>query len=267
MAARLTRLERTLGGTRPAPLAIARAEWARRNDGIARPILTAPDGNAKLAKSGAAGLRPAWGLCLAPAKSAGIPGVDTCARRTITCTRCCLITAGRNVFAPANLARARRTRFLEEEPAMAKAVILAELDRASRRDPIAFRPNVLSDIREEWAFPELLDLADDRGITLYGYTKWSPADRMADAVDLTYSVSERWTDRDILEVTAAGHRVALVGGPAWVARIGSTWHGRPVIDGDATDARWLDPAGGVVVLRPKGAARSLVPSANGFVRA
>jgi len=63
---------------------------------------------------------------------------------------------------------------------------------------------------------------------------------------LTFSRSET-NEADCIRVLEAGGNVAVV-----FRHKPDTWHGFPVIDGDAHDLRHLDPRGVVVALSPKG---------------
>jgi len=74
---------------------------------------------------------------------------------------------------------------------------------------------------------------------------------------LTFSRSESNAD-DVARALLAGVNVAVVFRKALPA----TWGGRPVIDGDAHDLRFLDPRGVIVGLRAKGRAKRDV---SGFV--
>ena len=64
---------------------------------------------------------------------------------------------------------------------------------------------------------------------------------------LTFSRSE-CNEAQCLEVMARGGNVAAV-----FAAPPAQWNGRPVIDGDKSDLRFLDPRGVVVGLTAKGA--------------
>jgi len=282
-ALRLTALERRLGGARPtADVGEARAAWAAfcGTGKRVRPFLTEADGNAKLARGG--GGWALMSLVLSPAGSAGIPGCNTCPWATAGCradgkgdavgAHGCLATAGRLRFDPAREARDRRTAFLWEYPGHAKALILSELRRAIRRyRRVAFRSGVLSDLRLEWCFPELRVLGSPKVVALYDYSKARFSDRNPSLIglDLTWSVSERWSDADIRAAVKAGRRCALVAGKGsvWWARVESgDWDGLPVWSGDDSDARFLEGPG-VVVLKAKGELRGAAPgAAGGFVR-
>jgi hypothetical protein len=66
-----------------------------------------------------------------------------------------------------------------------------------------------------------------------------------------YSANERWSDADIVDTCALGHRVAVVfdvpkGG------LPTTWNGVPVLNGDKTDDLWEHKPGHIVGLAVKG---------------
>ena len=227
--------------------------------GYAPPLTQSGEGNAKLRKNGAT---PTVGLTIAPHRLAG---VNVCTASTRGCRDLCLFSAGRGGFSDVARARIARAVMLAEHPAEARALIRSELVRTLHkfgRRRVAFRPNVTSDLpwhREPW----LAELP--ARLVRYGYTKHR--DYLADdptGFDFTFSVSERERSfADALPVLEGGHRIAVVvpvgeSLPASVA-------GWPVIDGDASDARWRDDVG-IVTLRAKGKARHQLPSVAGFVK-
>ena len=75
---------------------------------------------------------------------------------------------------------------------------------------------------------------------------------------MTFSRSET-NDDDCRAVLAAGGNVAVV---FRKKPLPSIWHGFPVLDGDQTDLRFLDPAGSVIGLTAKGSAKK---ETSGFV--
>jgi hypothetical protein len=153
---------------------------------------------------------------------------------------------------------------LAEHPLHARRLMMDEIERALNkfgRRHVAFRPNVTSDL--PWHLEPWLNEMPRR-LQLYGYTKHRDYLRESGRYDFTFSVSEREKSlADVAPVLEGGHRVAVVVPigeplPASVA-------GWPVIDGDATDARWRDPIG-IVTLRAKGAARNVPASVDRFVK-
>jgi len=100
-------------------------------------------------------------------------------------------------------------------------------------------------------------------VQFYDYTKitkraikWAQGDMPAN-YHLTFSASES-NDTAVAQVAAAGGNVAVVfdGMP-------NTYAGAPVVDGDASDLRFLDPDGVVVGLKAKGDAKK---DDSGFVK-
>jgi hypothetical protein len=218
-------------------------------------ILTPPSGNTKLSKSEV----PTWGLTLAPA---GASGYQLCPWRSPECEAACLgITSGRSRFSNVQQARITKTRQLMESPYAFMRQLLDELQRlysfSGRRD-WALRLNVLSDIPWENLCPDLLTFTDNN----YDYTK--SFDRAMKSL--------RWDHKYRLVLSHSGHNwdqcacymdhggtVAAVFGPMRGRfydpknyDLPETYKGYEVIDGDHSDARWLDPKGVIVGLRAKG---------------
>jgi len=100
-----------------------------------------------------------------------------------------------------------------------------------------------------------------KDVQFYDYTKIPVRYRMSRPANyhLTFSQSENNAD-DVAEALAAGVSVAVVFDKA--ENIPSAYKGAPVIIGDETDLRFLDPAGCVVGLYAKGRARK---DSSGFV--
>jgi hypothetical protein len=222
-------------------------------------LLTPPEAQYKLGKS----VRPTFGLSLA---AADMSGYDVCAWRTPGCTAACvLVTAGKGLFPSVRKARVVKTRFLAEHPQAFVTLLYAELVEAARtRGGIDFRPNVASDIRWESVAPAILSVP---GVRVYDYTKAPAAQRgPTDNYRLTFSVSER--DASVgqaLKYLQTGGTAAVVFDTVKGHALPATWNGFDVIDGDLGDSRVDDPAGVVVGLRGKGAARNGGDS-TGFVK-
>lgn len=244
----LTKLETLLAGSDRIDIQAARAVWREINDGKNRPLLTEPDGNVKIARNAV----PTWSLNLQPTLH------GSCPRSTAGCRAGCLRFAGRNGLDLATAARVRRSDFMVANPGAFLTLLSWEIDKIPTGHGL--RLNALSDIRWELVAVDIVTNAAARGVVLYDYTKWPPAKRATAAglIDLTYSASERMTDADITDLLNGGHRVAVV------ASLESRWWNHAsAIDGDATDQRWSDPAGTLVVLKPKGKAKK---DRTGFVR-
>ena len=199
------------------------------------------------------------------------PGVF-CVRATSGCLANCLgHTSGRMVMPTSTRARDRRAALYQEDQEHFLRLLradLAELREEARCLGMvpAARLNGTSDIPWEELHPEILEEFSD--IRFFDYTKidarmwrflngnignrpWS------NNYHLTFSMSET-NQVEAINLLAAGGNVAVVFWP----RLPRTWLNLPVIDGDAHDARFLDPQGVIVGLSAKGVARE---DLSGFV--
>jgi hypothetical protein len=232
-------------------------------------LLTAPDENLKLTHSGSDRVA-AFGLSLAPAE---LSGWNVCRYSTVGCRSACLATSGKGAFPRTMSGRVWKTRWLAERPLDFLRVLVDEVDGikvgawSAAGWTVSFRFNVLSDLPWETLAPWLVARIAARGIRLYDYSKW-PSSKRAGAGSLGYevcqSVSEKTTDAALAGMS---HPVVVVD----VKRgrvLPETFMGRPVVDGDVSDARFLDPAGSVVLLRYKEVSTTKRAAAvdSGFVR-
>ena len=97
-------------------------------------------------------------------------------------------------------------------------------------------------------------------VQFYDYTKIPNRRNVPANYDLTFSYSGVAGFQQYVEVAKKnGNRLAVVfrnrGIVDRMLANGSTFHGLPVVDGDDTDIRHLDPQGAVVALYAKGKAR------------
>ncbi len=221
--------------------------------------------NAKLAKSNAAGLGyRSFGLSLSPGKSSG---AQLCASASPGCLAACLFRQGRGkVYATSAARIARAVAFVKHRLWFGRKLhseVAAAVRRASRAGLIAaFRLNVVSDVPWENVFPGLFSAFPDA--VYYNYTKhlkrairFARGDRPPNYF-LTFSRSE-CNESDCRAVLQAGGSVAVV---FRSKPLPPTWRGYPVIDGDETDLRFLDPPNVVVGLTAKGTGKDDV---SGFV--
>lgn len=230
-------------------------------------FLTCPSDNLKLSHS-ASDRVAGYGLSLAPADSSGW---NVCRFASAGCRSACLATSGNGRYDGSTRGRIWKTRWLAGDPvpflrflaASIDAIPVAEWERAGWA--VSLRFNVLSDLPWESIAPWLVARAQARGIRLYDYTKW-PTARRAGVVgyELCQSVTERSSDADI---AAALHPVVVVDVKRGKA-LPTSYLGRPVVDGDLSDARFFDPAGSVVLLRYKEVqtTKRADAVASGFVR-
>jgi hypothetical protein len=218
-------------------------------------------GNPKLMKGEKLGYL-SFVLHLAPAD---LSGKEVCPKRTAGCTAACLNTAGRGgMFKKGETtnviqqARIRKTKLFFENRAQFLADLEADIrlgiKQAEKKNMIpCFRLNGTSDLAWEKygiieKFPE---------VQFYDYTK--VRNRKVSHLKnyhLTFSKADG-NDMDVRLVASAGMNVAAV-----FKEIPSTYIGRPVINGDETDLRFLDPKGVIVGLKAKGKAKK---DTTGFV--
>lgn len=231
-------------------------------------LLTAPDENLKLTHSGVSRVA-AFGLSLAPADLSG--EWNTCRYATAGCRSACLATSGNGRYGATQRGRVWKTRWLAERPLEFLRVLVDEIDRIrvgawdAAGWTVSFRFNVLSDLPWERIAPWLVERLVGRGIRLYDYTKW-PTRRRVGVVG--YELCQSVCERDCATgISRMPHPVVVVdvkrGAP-----LPTVWGGRPVVDGDVSDARFLDAPGSVVLLRYKNVSTTdrAAAVASGFVR-
>lgn len=209
-----------------------------------RPLLTAPDENMKLEKSGADAL--VYGLSLAPSN---LSGHNVCAFSTPECRKGCVAYSGMGRYDSVTRARITKTRFLQSDPSAFTTLLIAELEKAQAKlgDRLAVRLNTFSDIPWEKVHPAVLV----PGIRFYDYSKmWDR--KSTPNYHLTFSASERTTDAQIMEKVATGENVAVVFRVGRTRPLPDSYLDIPVVNGDKTDVRFLDPRGVIVGLRAKG---------------
>jgi len=199
-------------------------------------------------------------LHLAPANQAGLGTV--CAKSTPQCRDLCLYYAGRGAFNAVKAARLRRTQQYKADPQGFATKLIEEVDHWKRHAErkgmtLAVRINGTSDLPKlardvKAAYP---------GVQFYDYTKIPRAWMSNPTIHYTFSKSESNLS-DCMEALKARKNVAVVFSTRKGEPLPANWLGKPVIDGDTHDLRFLDPKGVVVGLRAKGRARKHV---GGFV--
>lgn len=223
------------------------------------------DGNAKTIKGNKKGFKTAI-LYLMPADGSG---VNLCAMAELAiCKLPCLNSAGRGAFDSVQMARLRKTLFFLQYEAEALAMIKRDVARfAAQCEREGFtllvRLNGTSDIRWELhgipqAFP---------AIQFYDYTKLYNRREIPANYDLTFSYSGAPQFRRFVDIAKGnGMRLAVVFRNRKVVEgmlaNATPFEGLPVVDGDDTDIRHLDPHGAVVALYAKGKAKR---DTSGFV--
>lgn len=199
-------------------------------------------------------------LYLAPAET--VEGINLCPMAKMAgCEKACLYTAGRGAFNSVQQSRIRKTIQFRDDRDGFMADLVTDLERfrvwceKHGVKPVV-RLNGTSDIRWEniatdftgttvfQLFPE---------IQFYDYTKI--VNRHVEHIDnyhLTVSYSEA-SERFAGMARDTEHNLAVVFRSQ--KDIPTEYLGRPVVDGDADDLRFLDPKGVVVALYAKGAAK------------
>lgn len=219
-------------------------------------LLADGDSNAKLSKSNAAG-KPylTFGLSLAAGDTSGY---EVCASRSPGCSAACLYTAGMGKVHSVQRARIAKTiAFFEQREkfldTLGIELGLAQKKAAKQEKRAAVRLNVLSDIMWEKVAPFLFTTFPD--IQFYDYTKhhkrmlsFCSGRKWPSNYHLTFSRSE-CNQEKCFEVLCSGGTVAVVFDSK---NIPDEWETFPVINGDETDLRFLDPRSSVVGLYAKG---------------
>lgn len=199
-----------------------------------------------------------------------VPSIRLCPFSELAgCLKPCLSTAGRGAQHKVQRARQAKTDFFHARPDAFMRALAADIWALQRRAaklgliPLV-RLNGTSDILWENILLDGLTIFElFPNVQFYDYTK-HPKRNVArfKNYDLTYSFSGITPDKITLKgVSQPGTRVAVV----FHRRedIPQTFRGWPVIDGDNTDVRHIEPGGIVVALYAKGKARR---DDSGFVQ-
>jgi len=196
-------------------------------------------------------------LYMSPGQEAG--GRNLCPFATPACLRLCLNTAGLGgVYKSIQEARIRKARFWLDKTDEFLDVLrrdIRKLEAQAKREgkiPVV-RLNGTTDIR--WEKTGIFE--EFPHITFYDYSKFPPEHREMPAnYRLTYSWSEAPEAAERSEAWfARGVNTAVVFNVKPGQPLPEMWNGRPVIDGDLSDLRFLDEPGVYVGLRAKGDAR------------
>lgn len=230
-------------------------------------ILSKGDTNTKLYKSNHSGKGyTTVGVTLAPAN---LSGYEMCRGRSKGCTAACLNTAGLGQVNKVQTARIAKTKLLHEQREKFMCRLVQELGLAERKaikegKLLACRLNVLSDFPWEEETPSLFTTFPN--VQFYDYTKILKravcfsigGKRWPSNYHLTFSRSETNSKHiDILLPSKVNISVVFKEKP-----FPDTLMERPVIDGEETDLRFLDPPGSIIGLTAKGKGKK---DTSGFV--
>lgn len=230
------------------------------------------DTNAKTIKGEQYGIKTAI-LYLMPAEQGG---TQLCPMaKTAGCEKACLFTAGRGAMNSVMLSRLRKTlyfnQYRDQFMLQLQSELIRERAKAKRKGyKLIVRLNGTSDIRWEnepigHAYANIMQALPD--IQFYDYTKIANRKNVPANYDLTFSYSGVPAYAPfVAKAVANGERIAVVFRDRAIVNAmlanGDTFLGLPVVDGDNTDIRHLDPKGAVVALYAKGKARR---DQSGFV--
>lgn len=230
------------------------------------------DTNAKTIKGEQYGIKTAI-LYLMPAEQGG---TQLCPMaKTAGCEKACLFTAGRGAMNSVMLSRLRKTlyfnQYRDQFMLQLQSELIRERAKAKRKGyKLIVRLNGTSDVRWEnepigHAYANIMQALPD--IQFYDYTKIANRKNVPANYDLTFSYSGVEAYQPfVAKAVANGDRIAVVFRDRAIVNAmlanGDTFLGLPVVDGDNTDIRHLDPKGAVVALYAKGKARR---DQSGFV--
>jgi hypothetical protein len=230
------------------------------------------DTNAKTIKGEKYNIKTAI-LYLMPAKQSG---VQLCPMaETAGCEKACLFTAGRGAMSNVMLSRLRKTLYFNQYRDLFMNQLHNELirERAKARRKgykLIVRLNGTSDIRWEnvslgYAYANIMQALPD--IQFYDYSKLANRRNIPANYDLTFSYSGVPAYAPyVAKAVANGERIAVVFRDRSIVDAmlanGETFLGLPVVDGDNSDIRHLEPKGVIVALYAKGKARN---DQSGFV--
>jgi hypothetical protein len=206
-----------------------------------------------------------------------ISGYQVCPKASEGCRLACLYTAGRGIYTNTQNARIAKTKRFHEDRDGFMAQLVDEVEaliRKAKRESLipVVRLNGTSDLpwekikcnRNGKAYASIMEAFAD--VQFYDYTKVLGRSKALSLPNysLTFSLAED-NDADAMKALQQGFNVAVVMKVGRKEDKPANWGGFPVVNGDETDLRFLDPQGGHIVgLFPKGKARK---DTLGFVRA
>ena len=210
-------------------------------------------------------------LYLAPSN---LSGRNVCPHASEGCILSCLFTAGMGAFSNVQAARIAKTKAFFADPKVfvedvAKDIAAAQRKADREKLTLCVRLNGTSDIAWEslGGQARVSLMARFPEVSFYDYTK-NPsrvraflAGKFPPNYSLTFSRSES-NGETALSLAKAGANVAVVFDTPKGGELPAEWAGRPVVDGDVSDLRFLDARGRIVGLRAKGQGKK---DESGFV--
>jgi hypothetical protein len=210
-------------------------------------------------------------LYLAPAD---VSGYQVCPMAKLAgCEAACLYTAGRGAFNSIQQARIAKTKSYFEDRANFMLNLVKDIEKgikkaAALNQELLIRLNGTSDIK--WENVDFIDFDGKHypnlmsrfpNVQFYDYTKIANRNNLPSNYDLTFSYSGVVTFDKYNKIAIKNqYRIAAVF--RYEASIPKTFKGMPVIGGDNSDVRHVEPQGHIVALYAKGKA---VRDNSGFV--
>lgn len=210
-------------------------------------------------------------LYLAPSD---ISGYQVCPMAKLAaCESACLYTAGRGAFNSIQQARIAKTKSFFEDRENFMLNLVKDIESGKRKaaklgQELLIRLNGTSDIKWEnvsftdfdgTVYPNLMARFPD--VQFYDYTKIANRRDLPKNYDLTFSYSNVVTFQKFNDI-AINQNMRLAAVFRFEKDIPATFKGMPVIGGDNSDVRHIEPAGHVVALYAKGKA---IKDKTGFV--
>lgn len=199
--------------------------------------------NTKIQKSIALGWNT-YGLHLSPHKQ-NSTGKNLCPKATDECIALCLNKAGRGVFSNVTKSRIRKSDEFIKDPYLFLEKLYGEIskieaNRKLTKEKVAIRLNMTSDI--PWENMKLYSINGKNlmetfpKITFYDYSKvFTRINNLPKNYSLTYSYSGE-NEIECKDVLSKGYGVSIV----FADKIPKTYWNYKVINGDESDARFLD---------------------------
>jgi hypothetical protein len=210
-------------------------------------------------------------LYLAPSD---ISGFQVCPMAKLAnCENACLYTAGRGAFNSIQAARVAKTQKFFNDRHNFMLNLVKDIEAGQRKaaklgQTLLIRLNGTSDIKWEnveftdfdgKVYPNLMSRFQD--VQFYDYTKIANRKDLPPNYDLTFSYSNVITFQKYNDI-AISQNMRLAAVFRYAKDIPDTFKGMPVIGGDNSDVRHVEPLGHIVALYAKGKA---VKDQSGFV--
>ena len=223
-------------------------------------------------------------IFMLPAESAGLG--DMCPGATPECIGNCIDKTGRNKFTSAQLGKFKRTAFLYLAPEQFRTQVVSEIQKITRKCKrtmaaealtpcetgavtmgVAIRGDGTTDLGLAQWLSEAPEVDHDV-VSFYDYTKMArrartewpnwhvtlSAKSLAHAVQIGAREGDRTNLAIVVKRKGSESRAAAIAAVQEVLTNGAPWWTGPIVNGDISDARFLDPQGALVLLFAKGPA-------------